>query len=110
MYNYDKIRCEIDKMDHSLVEPKVGDLYIGIYSGTVTPSGMSTAYLDLQQENIEVYLPMTKSLTYALTKANVVVGDHVALFVKDIRNFTKWGEKAPRWVCKKLKKVGGEYE
>ena len=110
MYNYDKIRQEIEKFEIPIVEPKQGDLYIGVYNGTVSPSGMLTSYIDLQQEYIEVYIPFTKSLDHALTKAGAVVGDHIALYVKGIHNFTKWGGKMPHWACKKLVKVGDEYE
>ena len=110
MYNYDKIRQEIENLTVPMIEPKQGDLYVGIYKGTTVPDGMSISYIELQQEHVTVYIPQTKSLERALTKANVTTGDHIALYVRGIHEFGAWGGKMPHWICKKLKEVDGEYE
>ena len=110
MYNLDKIKQELEKIDTPLVEPKIGDLYVGRYIGNVTPAGMSITYIDLDNGSTHVYIPNVITLQYAMKKAGISIGDHVALMVRGIHHFGKWGQKLPRWVAKKLVKVGDMYE
>ena len=110
MYNLNKIKRALEQIDKPIVDPKVGDLYVGQYLGNVTPAGMNTTYIDLKQENLEVYIPLHKTLQYAMNEAGVTVGDHIALMVRGIHHFGKWNEKLPRWVAKRLTKVGDMYE
>jgi len=110
VYNYNKILKEIKNLANPIVVPQKGDLYVGQYISDLVPSGMHETYIKLKQKNITVYIPKQKSLEHMFEKNNIAIGDHIALYVHDIHDFTEWGGKMPRWVVKKLTKVGDMYE